>query len=385
MLYARARRMYSVTDYGRMLADRARVDAYLHALAAAVRPGHVVVDLGAGTGFFSLEACRLGASKVYAIETNEAIALLPSIARRMGYSDRIEILQRPSAEVVLPRAADVLVADLRGVVPLFQSNFATMADARARLISPAGRMIPERDRLVAGLVHAPDLYGRLVEGWLGHGFDMHEAHDACLNTFHTDRDHPLGADSLVTSSGTWAELVYGIEPPELVRGTLELTASRSEVAHGIALWFETVLLEGIGFSSASSQRVYGRGFLPLERPVTVEAGDRVELELGARRGMGDHIWFWSTRIQRGDRTFASFRQSTFLGSVATRQTIAKELAGYLPRTTAQGAFVANVLRQMNGEATVEEVADAVLPAHPGLFPTRAEAVAQIMKIVREYG
>ena len=58
------REMYTVDSFGRMIADPARSTAYAEALRRCVRPGDVVVDLGAGTGAFSLLACRLGAGRV---------------------------------------------------------------------------------------------------------------------------------------------------------------------------------------------------------------------------------------------------------------------------------------------------------------------------------
>lgn len=377
--------MYSVSDYGRMLADRVRVDAYRRALAATVRPGDLVVDLGAGSGFFSLEACRLGAGKVIAIETNDAIALLPTMARRAGFSDRIEIVQRPSTEVQLERLANVIVGDLRGVVPLFQENFSTMADARARLLAPTGTMIPQRDAMRAALVSAPSLYAAIVEGWDGHPFEMRDARRAVLNTFHSDRDHPLRSNAHVTTSGTWSELVYGDEPAELVKGRLDLTATQAASAHGIALWFDTTLTAGIGFSSESSERVYARGFLPLEEPVELEVGDNVALELAARRGMGDHVWAWSTTVKRGGTIRASHRQSTFFGLVVSQQTLAKDLDGYRPTTGVRGRAVAAILAGMDGRTSVEVLAERVRREHPGAFASFADALAQTRKIVRDYG
>src|SRR5437870_11229737 len=76
--------MYSVADYGIMIADRVRMEAYMQALRSAVRPGGVVVDIGTGTGIFALLACRFGARRVYAIEPNDAIQVAREIARANG-------------------------------------------------------------------------------------------------------------------------------------------------------------------------------------------------------------------------------------------------------------------------------------------------------------
>lgn len=56
--------VYNLNDYGRMIADHVRMDAYAQALKAVVTPESVVLDIGAATGIHALLACKFGARRV---------------------------------------------------------------------------------------------------------------------------------------------------------------------------------------------------------------------------------------------------------------------------------------------------------------------------------
>ena len=71
---------YSLVGYGNMIADRLRIEAFAQGLRRAVRPGMVVMDIGTGPGIMAILACQLGASRVYAIESSEVIAVAREIA-----------------------------------------------------------------------------------------------------------------------------------------------------------------------------------------------------------------------------------------------------------------------------------------------------------------
>ena len=66
---------YSLGDYAAMLDDHVRMDAYAYALKLAVRPDSIVLDIGTATGIHALLACKFGAKKVYAVESNDLIQL----------------------------------------------------------------------------------------------------------------------------------------------------------------------------------------------------------------------------------------------------------------------------------------------------------------------
>src|SRR5215469_14054221 len=157
--------MYSLNAYGSMIADRVRVEAYAEALRKTIRKGSVVVEIGTGPGIFAVLACQLGASRVYAIEPGEIIQVAREVAVANGYADKIEFFEQLSDRVNLPTRADVMLSDLRGVLPFFQRHIPTIVDARKRFLVPGGSMIPRKDTVWAGVVEVPKAYGEIVEAW----------------------------------------------------------------------------------------------------------------------------------------------------------------------------------------------------------------------------
>ena len=66
-----------IDAHRQFLEDAVRLDAFSRAIAEVVRPGHVVVDLGSGTGVLGLLACRAGASRVYSVDQTGMAAFAP--------------------------------------------------------------------------------------------------------------------------------------------------------------------------------------------------------------------------------------------------------------------------------------------------------------------
>ena len=138
--------MYSLSGYGEMIADRVRIAAYVQALRQAVRPGAVVVDIGTGPGIMAVLACQLGASRVYAIESDEIIQVARAIAAANGCADRIEFIEDLSTKVTLPVRADVIVSDMRGVLPFLGTILRPLQTPDADSSRPPEHSFPERIR-----------------------------------------------------------------------------------------------------------------------------------------------------------------------------------------------------------------------------------------------
>ncbi len=342
--------MYSLHSYGQMLADTPRMQAYTAALRRTVRPGSVVLDLGCGPGVFALLACQLGARRVYAVEPDNVIELAREAAKANGFADRIEFFQKLSTEITLAEQADVIVSDLRGVLPWYRHHIPSIIDARNRLLAPEGGLLPACDVLWAAVVEAPERYQEIVGPWQAHGVDLGAAERLVTNTWRKTR---IESHELLVKPSCWATLdYYQIETAD-VRARISWQAERAGAAHGIAVWFDSVLVEDIGFSNApgAPESIYGIGLFPFPRPVSVAEGDRIDVTLRADFVDDDYVWRWET-----DFPTASFKQSTFFGAPLSSAQLRKRANTHAPVVNDNGSITRFVLSEMDGTNSLEQIA-----------------------------
>jgi type I protein arginine methyltransferase len=376
---------YTLHGHGLMIADPVRMDAYQAALERTVRPGCVVLDIGTGTGLMAMMACRLGARRVYAVEPGDSIHLARAAARDSGFADRIEFIQDVSTRVQLPERADVIVSDLRGVLPVFQQHVRSLADAYDRLLVPGGVLIPRADTLRVAPVQAESDYRGFTAPWTEHarGFDLSAPRRAVLNSWSKSR---IRAEQLVAEPRTWAVLEYGTRREPDVRGTLEWTVERGGTAHGLAVWFHADLVEGVGFTTGPEgpESIYGSGFFPWAEPVPLREGDAVAVDLQARHMGADHVWVWNTTVRRADGPAVTFRQSTFLSQPSTLRDLRKRAHGFTPTLDEDGRIDGAVLGMMDGSATLEQIAREMRRRFPERFGTWEEALSRVGRLSQAY-
>jgi len=320
--------MYSLHFYGEMLADASRMDAYVAALRKTVRADSVVMDLGCGPGVLALVACKLGARRVYAVEPANIIGLAREIATANGCADRIQFFENLSTDITLPEPATIIVSDLRGVLPWFQQHIPSIIDARKRLLAPGGVLIPRRDILWAAVVEAPDEYEELVGHWQDNEFDLDLSAGTRLIT-NTWRKTYLKAEQFVTEPVRGETIDYSEVDSADMSAEISWRVARNGKAHGISIWFDSELVEGISFSNhpAAPQMIYGTGFFPFSRPVNVKEGELIKLRLAADFVQSDYVWRWETDFFDGNnQTKASYKQSTFYGVPLTPALLQKSVS-----------------------------------------------------------
>jgi len=382
--------MYTISMYGFMIADNARMDAYVEALRRAVKHDSVVVDIGAGTGVFALLAGRFGARRVYAIEPADAIQVAREIAAANGYADRIEFIQKLSTEVTLPERADVIISDLRGLLPFLGRHISSVADARSRLLKPGGTLISQRDDVWVAIVEAEGTYNEYLSPWDKYEFDMTAARRIVTNTtgWKVKED---GSEILLAKPRLWATLDYAVISDPNVAGEMSFDVIRDGTAHGTLVWFDATMAEGVGFSNApgaeNPAKVYGRSFFPWSRPVELKEGDQVNVRLEARLVGGDYVYRWETTIRSSSeprQIKARFNQSTFYGEPLSLSGLRKKSDAYVPELNLDGVMDQYILSQMGARAPLGEIAKRLAERFPDKFTRWQDALTRVGELARKY-
>ncbi|MGH9968595.1 MAG: 50S ribosomal protein L11 methyltransferase [Pyrinomonadaceae bacterium] len=380
--------MYSLSDYGSMINDDVRTGSYWQALRRLVTPDSIVLDLGTGTGIFALLACQLGARRVYAVEPADIVEIARQIAAACGFEKRIDFIQDVSTQVQIPEKVNIIVSDLRGVLPLCGKSLLSIIDARRRFLAPGGNMIPQEDTLWMAVVAAPEVFKCVTHPWSENAFGlkMDAAQRMMANTSMKSR---VTSDQFLTARQCWANLDYATVQDPNLSSEVSLDVVRSGTTHGFIVWFDSKLAEGVSFSNGpeNPELIYGSAFFPMAEPVEVKPGDVIKLLLNADLVSGEYIWRWRTRIfQSGNskEPITSLSQSTFFSLPLSKSRLHKAASTHVPVLNHDGEMRKLILSLMNGKATLGQIARAVSDEYPERFSNWVEALAEVSELSQKY-
>ncbi|MFW8594523.1 50S ribosomal protein L11 methyltransferase [Cribrihabitans neustonicus] len=282
VLQERLHQMFVPRWHFPMLADTARNQAYASAIAAKVKPGDVVLDIGCGAGLTAMLAARAGAKHVYTCEQQPLIAEAAArVIADNGLSDRITVIPKWSHDIVvgedIPERADVVISEIVDTVLLGEGALATLTHAMGALAKPDARAIPERGTLVAQLVESR----KLLDLWRpqeAEGFDLSAFHRLARVAQITPND--LDACELRSLGPVTGLFSFDFTRPSMTpaRATEDLACTRTGTAHAVFVSFEMELAPGIEVSNGlNSGGHWGRTAFLLDRPEQAGPGDSLKI------------------------------------------------------------------------------------------------------------
>lgn len=258
----------------RCLADVERTQAFREAIAAAVSPGDVVLDLGSGSGIMALLAIRAGAERVFSVEVGP---YLSRVSRQVfddsGYGDKItsirldarkvdlSIVEKPDV-VICEMITTALIGEMQG--PVIRSL------RRSGVIDDSTRVIPAALSTSLTFVNAD---------FTRYGIDLH--FPMFVDYFARTFDHRFGSLS-------HPEVVHAVDFSrkfsEAIRIDVRVRIASSGRINGILLTSETDFIGGTKLGSCVSycQPV----IIPVRPGIDVSVGDTVTATLRYRMGAG---------------------------------------------------------------------------------------------------
>jgi type II protein arginine methyltransferase len=266
-----------------MLNDEQRNAAFEEALARAVTPDSVVLDIGSGTGLLAMMAARAGAREVVSCEM---VAPLAELARETialnGFSDRIQIMNKKSTSLAvgtdIRRRSNLLVTETVDCGLLGEGIIPSITHARAQLLTDDACIIPR-----AASVHAMLVEGRRLRG-LNYvsrcaGFDV-----SPMQRYATARYIPvrLAAFQHVALTDPFEVFRFDFARGSLLpeRRELSIPIIRDGVCQAIIFWFDMQLDDEISISNRPGSTTHWEQALQcVEHELTIRAGEMLRVEV----------------------------------------------------------------------------------------------------------
>ena len=170
-----------------------------------------------------------------------------------------------------------------------------------------------------------------------------------------------------------------------VAANVTLWADQPCTVDGVAIWFDSDLGDGIGFTNAPGEPllVYGQTFFPLERSVALGEGDRIEFTFRADLINGSYVYSWDSVVNSGGDEI-SFRQSSFRSRLIPLDQLAAQSSDFVPSVEERHAVDRFCLGLIDGQRSLGAIAAEVMANYPTAFATATKALDHVAKLAQRY-
>ena len=230
-------------EHARLLGDRSRNRALVQLLERQAA-GATVIEVGCGTGVWSIVAARLGAKRVIALEPSDLWTCARDLVVENGLEEVVTVLPVAIEQLTpdrLPenwRGADLIFSELLNADPLAEGIVTASAAAR-RLLAPGGVLAPHQLDLYAALAHTEahtDLSSALaqLDGLTARfGIDLSVAADVLAEA----DIEAFVSPSATLDSAPQQVLQISLDRASAIPERLQLQFQADRPATGAALWW----------------------------------------------------------------------------------------------------------------------------------------------------
>lgn len=380
--------MSDVKYYRDLLAQERRIEAFRRAIAAAVRPGDRVLDVGTGLGTFAFFAVDAGAAEVYAVESDPVIYVARAVAQLNGYADRVRFVRGRIPEVSLPEPVDVVIFEDFPPRLLGGSVFRLLRAVHREFTAPAVRAVPEAAQFFIAPVRSDELWAEVAPfgpAEAAYGIDWSPSREYVANA---PLKRAVAPASLLAPPQSVGRVRFDAAPDVGALGGLATwRLEREALVHGLAYWFDLDLGGGERLSNAPGAEPgsWGHLYLPIDPPVHVRAGGEIHAQVGADpRADGAPGWLAWEVAAEGERV----RGHEFAAAPASLSDLATASPDAVPSLASRGATELKVLGLTDGTRSIRQIAREIAAERPDLTQPDAERlVAEVLhhKIVVERG
>ena len=262
----------------KMLDDNVKANAYYQAICNTVKKNDVVLEIGTGTGILSFWAIKAGASKVYAIESQNIIRIAQNLARLNNLSDKIVWLNDISYNVHLPEKCDVLITETLGNFGIDENILNVIIDAKKRLLVPKPKIIPSMIDLFICPLENKDIYSAITfteKNICAKDFDYDYFENILLNTAYVEY---LSEDAFLSRP----KKIYSIDLMAINNTSFKCSKTfkvqKDGILNGFGGWFNSLVAEKIvlGNEVNKEQTHWRQAFFPIKKPIFVKTNDSIE-------------------------------------------------------------------------------------------------------------
>jgi protein arginine N-methyltransferase 1 len=359
------------------LSDRVKLEKYQAAIDRVVRPEHVVLDLGCGSGLLGMMALRAGARKVLFVEEGTIIEVARQTVADAGFADKAEFFQSNSFELRLSEQVDVVICDHVGYFGFDYGVLDLLADAKQRFLKADGIIVPtELQPMLAPIesITSRKFVGQWRDGSVPDDYSWLTA--AAANTKHAVQ---LESNDLLATAQTLATLELGAEAPAFLSWSAEFSCARDGMLDGVAGWFNCKLSDNIHMTNSPAVEEHldrPQAFLPLDTPLAVKEGDRILVTVMARPR--DSVIAWVIDLPDAGKHFT---HTTFNGLLLDSDALTRTQPERVAKLNDHGRARQLVLSYCDGQRTVAEIQAIVQRDHPELLPSAMAASAFIAQVL----